>query len=182
MIDLENFTAKLKDYSLLTGQLIKSETAKALHQRLKFHDEDDVNNAIEDLAISGERLTLANLNTRINRFRAIRLEAEATVRQKEEGQAAQRFWHDDPPDGDSCKWGQCRGCRKLDHCSIRAKEWLAGIRSIYNFNGQRRPKGEGKKKAEEIICYMNKDFMGGIERPLKKAEEARRAERGTYNV
>jgi hypothetical protein len=41
----------------------------------------------------------------------------------------------------------------------RSKEWLKNINTLLS---KKRDKGEGGRMAEEIINYMNRDFMGGI--------------------
>ncbi len=55
---------------------------------------------------------------------------------------------------------KCKGCARLDYCKTRAEEWIRNIDVI--LNGYPRPKGEGQAMAEEIINYMQKDFLGGI--------------------
>ena len=169
MIGPEYFLGKLKEYSNLTGNSIKKELVDALYGRLKNTNESDFNHTIEEMAFSGERLTLPNLQKAITHSRAIRTEKESATNQRQEAQAAKRFWHDEAAT-DGCKRDQCRGCQKIDYCGVRGKEWLRGIDRIldvdkaFGFSKWKpRPKGEGKKMAEEIIHYMQAEFMGGIQ-------------------
>ena len=59
--------------------------------------------------------------------------------------------------------GQCKTCPRTRnrewYCNIRAKEWLKSIDTIMS---KTRSQGEGQAMAEEIIKYMENEFMGGL--------------------
>jgi hypothetical protein len=64
---------------------------------------------------------------------------------------------------DQCP-GKCRGCPKMSNpqnhsCFLRVQEWVKNIEVLMS---KQRPKGEGQAMAEEVIEYMRKSFMGGI--------------------
>jgi hypothetical protein len=44
-------------------------------------------------------------------------------------------------------------------CFLRVQEWVKNIEVLMS---KQRPKGEGQAMAEEVIEYMRKSFMGGI--------------------
>lgn len=54
---------------------------------------------------------------------------------------------------------KCRNCQRLHHCAIRVREWVKNIEILMS---KKHEKGDGERMAEEIINYMNNDFMGGI--------------------
>ncbi len=51
------------------------------------------------------------------------------------------------------------GNPKNHSCFIRVQEWVKNIEVIMS---KKHEPGEGKAMAEEVIRYMNVDFMGGI--------------------
>lgn len=58
-----------------------------------------------------------------------------------------------------CERKKCSGCQELDKCKVRGYEWLKGINTI--LSNHRGPM-EGKKIANELINFMQKEFYGGI--------------------
>ena len=54
---------------------------------------------------------------------------------------------------------KCTNCQKINHCPIRVREWVKNIEILMS---KRHEKGEGERMAEEIINYMQRDFMDGI--------------------
>ena len=84
MINHDLFNKKLKKASLLTGFGVEEEVAMALYEELKTEDEKDFLFALKDLAYSGDRITLANIQKYLARHKSNRIEKESLKQKKEE--------------------------------------------------------------------------------------------------
>jgi hypothetical protein len=158
MIEVEYFEKKLHEILTLKNISSTPKTFIALmefaYRRLKQFQPEDLDRAVEDVLFDDSRFNFALIYKAMNRARTTRVENESSENRENESRAAERFFLGQLYEGE-CQRQQCLGCPYLSNCRIRGREWQKGIRTIMNA-------GLGKKGAEELSHFMQKEFMGGI--------------------
>ncbi len=154
MITEGYFVEKISEIQNMKQIKITRDAAKQVFTRFKEFEPKDLDNAIENLIFTDQRFDFTGLLRNMNQRRADRLENESERNRIHEGHAAQRFFDETRYTG-KCDRDKCQGCPKLKNCQIRGREWIKGINLIMANN-------RGQKGADELIHYMQYEFMGGI--------------------
>jgi len=156
MISEGYFLEKITTLTSMRCLNITKATAKEAFKRFEDFDPKDLDQAIEVQTFSEERFDFVGLLKVCIHRRADRLESQATQNKNSEGLAAKDFFDvSSPRYSGECQREDCWGCPHVGNCKSRAKEWIKGINLIL-------AKSLGHKGADELIHYMNHEFMGGI--------------------
>lgn len=157
MITQDYFIKKISELAHMRCLMITPAATKHISPKFQEFEEKDLDQAINAVMMESERFDFVRLLKRMIHSRADRLEAESRDNRISEAVSAERFFDENRYTGE-CRRDACRGCPHLKNCQVRGREWIKGINTIMR-------KGLGKKGAEEVIRYMNADFMGGIYPP-----------------
>ena len=154
MIDEAHLQIKLKEIETWKGIRILKETMFFLLERIKDRDPKDLDRAVEEvLWASDQKFTPILLKQHIDRITYARQEAEWQLTKGQERDQSKRFFEENRYTG-KCEKQVCRECQRRNNCQVRGREWIKGINAIM--------RGElTAKKAEELIYYMQHEFIGG---------------------
>lgn len=152
MIDQAHFIKKIKEIKDIRLLSFTQESAKFVYHRFKNFDQADFDQAVEAVAMSDERFDFRALLKICTKQAIYRRESEAKA-DKLEWNHFERAWP--KVYCGECSREVCRGCPHVDACTVRGGEWLKNINSILRRRG-------GKAEAEEVIRFMQYEFMGGI--------------------
>lgn len=157
MIDKSMFDQKMREFKNLRGIQMTEAVKDSIYERAKNWNPNALDLAIEELIYDQERFTFARLSQ-------IYWKHEHNIREKNWGETKEKekkvvedFFTQTSDDGIQCNRQKCKGCNRTEYCKIRAGEWQKGIKWVMSA-----PKGEGQKRAEELIRIMNDEFMGGL--------------------
>lgn len=159
MITQDHFLKKISELAHMRCLTITPASAKHISGRFEEFEPSDFDQAVEAIMMETEKFDFVRLFRRIVHSRADRLESESRFNRIDEGKAAKDFFNESIYRGE-CTRHVCDGCDYVLACKTRGKEWIKGINII--LENRSRPKGEGKKMAQELINYMTNEFMGGI--------------------
>lgn len=154
MITEEFFLSKIKELAHMRSILIPKDAPAYVFKKFKDFDESDMDKAINELLTDERKFNFQILRQTMDRIAAIRREKEWNETKEEDKTQANEFFNENRYQGE-CHRHECRGCRHVGNCKIRGREWIKNINLILS-------KGLGKKGADEVINYMERDFMGGI--------------------
>lgn len=147
-ISFAEFLSKMEELSNLTGQPIRKDTVKALHQRLHHSDIFDFQKAIDSLANTDEKVNMHNLSKHINRHMGDRLEKENADLKAQEEIQAKAFWRANYRDGNCSR--NCKSC-PAQFCNHVANESIKAMKRILN-----------KEVAWESACQELADLFPGV--------------------
>lgn len=156
MIEKAVFDSKMRDFKNLRGIQMTEAVKDSIYERAKNWNLKALDLAIEELIYDQDRFNFARLAQvywkNLNDLR----EKEWSEAKAKEKKMAEDFFN---PKGEElpCQRQKCKGCYRIESCRIRGREWQKGIKWVLNA-----PKGEGQKRAEELIRIMQKEFMGGL--------------------
>jgi hypothetical protein len=148
------FDEKIREIRDMKIIPISHEAVKVAYPRFKDFHEMDLNNAVEEILHDKERFDFVKLLKHCSIFRAQRNEEEESRDINQFNNQAKEFYSGTLYTGE-CTRHQCRGCYHVTNCKVRGKEWIKGIVTIMN-------KNLGKKGVQELIHYMNHEYLGGI--------------------
>lgn len=156
-MDEKFFEEAIGEFAKMKLLTIPKAAQPIIFPRFREFNESDLTKSLEDLMVDQSRFDFSKLLLRCRQNRADRIEREGEENRRQEGAAAERFWHGSVPAKykGPCVSENCHSCKHIESCAIRAKEWLNCIRIIIN-------KGLGKGGAETVIGYM-KTFCGNSE-------------------
>lgn len=157
MITEEYFLEKVSLLAHMKLILIPPKTAKDVYPKFSEFETTDLDKAIDESIYSEDRFDFTRLLKNMNHRRADRIEDQSRFYHQEEADEAKKFFMPHRYEGE-CVGGKCQGCKHLKDCKVRAKEWIRNINMILS---KKRSPGEGKKMAQDVIRYMNTEFMGG---------------------
>lgn len=153
MITENQFVKKISELAHMKLLNITSAVAKDVFPRFQEFEFEDLEHTIDLSLKSNDRFDFTKLLTLLKHKRADRLESQAHVYRNEWESASQNFFNGQY--SGECKKEACQPCQYKNNCKIRGKEWIKGIRSILQNK-------RGLTGAEELINYMQNEFMGGL--------------------
>lgn len=154
MITEEYFLAKVKELAHMRSILIPKDAPAYVYKKFQEFDESDIDKAIIELLTDERKFNFQILRQTMDRIAALRREKEWGEKKAEEKTEAVNFFNENRYTGE-CNRQECRGCGHVNNCRVRGREWIKNINLIME-------RGLGKKGADEVIHYMEHDFMGGI--------------------
>jgi len=143
-------TAKVKEICIWKGQNYPSGIIDVIFPKFENCQEKDLDAAVRDLMEMDDKFSPAKLKSVMDRCANNRREEEWKLTKVKEKEEAKEIWNTES--GATCNRTLCRGCRELEYCKIRGREWMKGIKLIL----------EGRTTCEKGNNYMWYEFMGGV--------------------
>lgn len=156
MISEQDFLKKIAAFAHFKMLNIPVQWARDCYPKFAEFEPTDLEVALKRFIDSEEKFDFSKLHKEIIGIRSKKLERQAMINKTVDEEMAKQFFNPTEYIEDNCDVGVCKKCIKLKYCKVRGKEWVKGINVILN-------KKLGRKGAEELISFMQKEFMGGVE-------------------